>query len=147
MEEMPGAILGHPRFAFRTPSQVADAERATEELEIPHPVSWADAERDLSAWLGNAMQRAAHEALYDLYDDVRRAAERGQGELLERWRKLSTSDHVYYMCTKGSSDGEVHAHFSPYEGPHEAYVMFMNVVDDLARRARAEGRRTPGKRA
>ena len=122
------------RFAFHTPAQVAEREPATETLEIPHPVSWADAERDLSAWLGNAMQRAAHEALYGLYDGVREAADSGQPELLERWRKLSTSDHVYYMATKGSSDGEVHAHFSPYDSPHEAYVTFMNVVDDLARR-------------
>jgi alpha-amylase len=137
MEHMPAALLKHPRFAFRTPSEVADLEPPTEMLEVPHPVSWADAERDLSAWLGNPMQRAAHEALYEVYPDVRRAADAGRPELLERWRKLSTSDHVYYMCTKGASDGEVHAHFSPYEGPHEAYVMFMNVLDDLARRARA----------
>ena len=109
----------------------------TETLEIPHPVSWADAERDLSAWLGNPMQEAAHEALDSLYDDVREAADKGRPELLERWRKLSTSDHVYYMCTKGASDGEVHAHFSPYDTPHEAYVMFMNVLDDLARRVAA----------
>ena len=136
MEAMPGAALAGGRFAFRTPSEVADAEPATETLEIPHPVSWADAERDLSAWLGNPMQRAAHDALYALYDDVLAAAERGEPDLLERWRKLSTSDHVYYMCTKGASDGEVHAHFSPYDTPHEAYVTFMNVVDDLARRVR-----------
>lgn len=137
MERMPAALLADPRFVFRTPAEVATTEEATEWLEVPHPVSWADAERDLSAWLGNAMQRAAHEALYDLYGDVRRAADEGRPELLERWRKLSTSDHVYYMCTKGSSDGEVHAHFSPYDGPHEAYVMFMNVLDDLSRRARS----------
>ena len=59
----------------------------------------------------------------------------GSADLLERWRRLSTSDHVYYMCTKGWSDGEVHAYFSPYESPHDAHVTFMNVLDDLARRA------------
>jgi len=134
LEAMPGAAMAGGRFVFHTPSEIADREPATETLEIPHPVSWADAERDLSAWLGNAMQRAAHEALYSLYDGVREAADAGSPELLERWRKLSTSDHVYYMATKGSSDGEVHAHFSPYDSPHEAYVTFMNVLDDLARR-------------
>ncbi len=134
LEAMPGAAMASGRFAFHTPSEVADREAATETLEIPHPVSWADAERDLSAWLGNSMQRAAHEALYGLYDAVRAAADAGRPEFLERWRKLSTSDHVYYMATKGSSDGEVHAHFSPYDSPHEAYINFMNVVDDLARR-------------
>ena len=137
MEAMPRAAMESGRFVFHTPSEVAAREAATEVLEIPHPVSWADAERDLSAWLGNPMQEAAHDALYALYDDVRDAADKGRPELLERWRKLSTSDHVYYMCTKGSSDGEVHAHFSPYDTPHEAYVMFMNVLDDLARRVAA----------
>ncbi len=137
MERMPGAALQSGRFTFRTPSEVAARETAAETLEIPHPVSWADAERDLSAWLGNPMQSAAHAALYALYNDTRRAAAAGRPELLERWRRLSTSDHVYYMCTKGASDGEVHAHFSPYDSPHEAYVTFMNVLDDLARRVGA----------
>ena len=69
------------------------------------------------------------------FDDAL-AAERGHADLLEKWRKLSTSDHVYYMCTKGWSDGAVHSYFSPYESPHAAYVNFMNVLDDLARRVK-----------
>ena len=91
------------------------------------------------------MQRAAHEALYALGPDVRRAAARGAPGLLDDWRRLTTSDHVYYMCTKWRSDGDVHEYFSPYRGPHDAFVNFMNVLDDLAgrvERALAEPVRT-----
>jgi alpha-amylase len=100
-------------------------------------VSWADAERDLTAWLGNPMQKAAHEALYALLPEVLRLAGAGRDEPYRKWRMLSTSDHVYYMCTKWFSDGDVHKYFSPYATPHDAFISFMNVVDDLARETRA----------
>ena len=97
------------------------------------PVSWADTERDLSAWLGNSMQREAADALYELED---RVLFRGDAETLEIFRRLQTSDHFYYMCTKYFNDGDVHKYFSPYETPHEAYVYFMNALEDLRRRVR-----------
>lgn len=137
MELWPTKLLESGRFRFRTPSQVAAETPSDGDLDLPFPVSWADAERDMSAWLGNPMQFAAHEALYDALPMVREAARAGAPELLAAWRHLSTSDHVYYMCTKHWSDGDVHAYFSPYESPHTAHVLFMNVLDDLTRRAAA----------
>lgn len=134
MTHVPEFILADERFSFATPVEVARANEAVAEIEAPGPISWADAERDVSAWLGNHMQRAAHEALYDLAADVRRAAQRGHPELLDQWRKLTTSDHVYYMCTKLRSDGDVHEYFSPHESPHEAFITFMNVLDDFSDR-------------
>ena len=136
MEYLPGALLKNGRVRFETPRQVAKAQDAVARLDVPYPVSWADAERDLTAWLGNQMQRAAHDALYAILEDVKSAAAAGRPDLLERWRKLSTSDHVYYMCTKWFADGDVHKYFSPYASPHDAFITFMNVLDDLARRAR-----------
>jgi alpha-amylase len=135
MDHMPGAILKNDRFRFRTPSEVAEERDPVARLAIPHPVSWADVERDLTAWLGNAMQRSANEAFYALRPAVLAAAENGAGEVLDHWRKLSTSDHLYYMCTKWFSDGDVHKYFSPYASPHDAFIAFMNVLDDLGRRA------------
>ena len=135
MEHLPGALLRSGRVRFETPSQVALTQDAVARLDVPYPVSWADAERDLTAWLGNQMQRAAHDALYDLLPSVKQAAAAGRADLLERWRKLSTSDHVYYMCTKWFADGDVHKYFSPYASPHDAFITFMNVLDDLSRRA------------
>jgi alpha-amylase len=136
MEGLPDAVARSPRLRFATPSEVAAESPDAERIDVPRPVSWADAERDLSAWLGNDMQKAAHEALYALLPDVRRAAAAGRTEWLERWRRLSASDHVYYMCTKFASDGAVHSYFSPYPTPHDAFIAFMNVVDDFARRLR-----------
>jgi alpha-amylase len=91
-------------------------------------VSWADEARDESAWLGNSMQRAATGRLYDLLPALRRS---GDASLLEAWRRLATSDHAYYMSTKGFGDGQVHAHFRPYDSPYEAHLNFMNVLADL----------------
>jgi alpha-amylase len=132
MAALPRAVLADPRLAFATPSQVAARNEPVGTLELPRPVSWADAERDLTAWLGNPMQAAAHEALYAL--GARLADRAPDDPLAAEWRKLSTSDHVYYMCTKFFSDGDVHKYFSPYASPHDAFISFMNVLDDLERR-------------
>lgn len=137
-EALPAAILANERFRFATPSETAAAHDPIARLTLPRPVSWADAERDVSAWLGNPMQRSANDALYAIRPDVIDLGERGHTRLLDRWRRLSTSDHLYYMCTKHFSDGEVHKYFSPYASPHDAFIAFMNVLDDLARRVRQE---------
>jgi alpha-amylase len=138
MQKLPAAVLAHANLSFATPAEVAANNDAIARLDIPRPMSWADAERDLTAWLGNQMQKAAHEALYGLRDDVVRLAAAGRPQALEKWRRLSTSDHVYYMCTKWFSDGDVHKYFSPYATPHDAFISFMNVFDDLAREVRRE---------
>ena len=135
MEHMPGEVLKDGRFRFATPSEVAAERDPIARLSIPHPVSWADVERDLTAWLGNTMQHAANKAFYELRPAVIAAAENGAPEVLDNWRRLSTSDHLYYMCTKWFSDGDVHKYFSPYASPHDAFIAFMNVLDDLGRRA------------
>ncbi len=136
MRALPELVLAEQRFRFATPTEVARSAGARIELPYPRAFSWADAERDLSAWLGNPMQKAAQRALYDLAGPCRAAAERDP-RLYADWRKLSTSDHVYYMATKRSSDGDVHEYFSPYDSPHDAFILFMNVIEDLARRVRA----------
>ena len=132
MRHLPGAIL-NAGLDFATPAEVIEREDPIARLDIPQPVSWADAERDLTAWLGNQMQVAAHEALYALLPMARAAAAAGRPDLYETWRRLSTSDHVYYMCTKWFSDGDVHKYFSPYDTPHDAFISFMNVIDGLRR--------------
>jgi alpha-amylase len=99
-------------------------------LSFPVPTSWADVERDTTAWLGNRMQRAAHERLYRLGRAVRAS---GAPAKLAAWRKLTTSDHCYYMCTKWFADGDVHKYFNPYDSPYDAFVAYMNVLTDLER--------------
>jgi alpha-amylase len=115
---------------FVQPGELARrAPRAA--LAFERPTSWADLERDTSAWLGNQLQRAAHERLYRLRPAVLAAVDPA---LLQAWRHLTTSDHVYYMCTKWFADGDVHKYFSPYESPYDAFVAFMNVLQDLEQR-------------
>jgi alpha-amylase len=136
MEHLPKNVLRSGRFAFRTPSEAIAEHDLVGRLDVPHPVSWADTERDLTAWLGNHMQRAAGEALYALGKGVRKL-EGSHPDLLARWRRMTTSDHLYYMCTKWFADGDVHKYFSPYASPHDAFIAFMNVLDDLERGVRA----------
>lgn len=113
---------------FYTISEAADTFDSVDEVSTPHTVTWADTERDLTAWLGNDMQQEAMKYLYELEHSVRHA---GDAELLNDWRKLQTSDHAYYMCTKWFRDGDVHAYFSPYDSPYDAFLYYMNAIRDL----------------
>jgi alpha-amylase len=134
MRRLPAAILSHADGGFATPSEAIMRHDAAGTVEFRDWVSWADSERDLSAWLGNAMQRAALEQLFALREPVLAS---GDPALLETWRRLSTSDHLYYMCTKYFADGDVHKYFSPWESPYEAHIAFMNVLADFAQRVGA----------
>ncbi len=137
MKHLPEYVLENPNFRFQTPAEAAEHFPPMDILDIPDPVSWADEERDLSAWLGNHMQRAAHASLYRIAEDAQRAADAGHPEMLRDWRRLTTSDHVYYMCTKHFSDRYVHDYFSPYDMPYDAFMTFMAILDDLKQRIRA----------
>ncbi len=133
VEQMPGEVLKDPANSFVNPSELADRFASTGVLDVPHPVSWADTERDVSAWLGNSMQS---NALHELYKLEKPLKSRGDAGLIDEWRRLQTSDHFYYMCTKYFSDGDVHKYFSPYESPYDSYINFMNVLDNISSRLR-----------
>lgn len=113
---------------FYTVSEALEANEPAGELSMPHTVTWADTERDLTAWLGNSMQ---HEALRHLYDMESSILRTNDITLIGDWRRLQTSDHVYYMCTKWFTDGDVHAYFSPYDSPYDAFLFFMNALRDV----------------
>ncbi|MFO0972730.1 MAG: glycoside hydrolase family 57 protein [Phycisphaerae bacterium] len=134
LKHMPREVLRHPDNDFATPSQVVERYPVADEFDSPNMISWADTERDLSAWLGNAMQANALHELYRLESAVKAS---GDEALLSDWRKLTTSDHFYYMCTKYFADGDVHKYFNPYDSPYDSYINFMNVLDNVRARARA----------
>lgn len=138
LEKLPEEILKNPENTFMTPSEVVRAYEVKDEVDVPHVLTWADTDRDLTAWVGNPMQKAAIENAYAMEEDVLAANDL---KLLDDWRKLQTSDHFYYMCTKFSNDGDVHAYFSPYESPYDAYIAYMNALSDL--RLRVERRHSP----
>jgi len=135
LRALPNEILKHKDNTFLTPSQVAKLYKPVGELDIPHYMSWADVERDLSAWLSNPIQ---HEAIGRIYKLEKKVLETENRHILEDWRRLQTSDHFYYMCTKWFSDGDVHKYFNPYETPFDAFISFMNVVEDFELRLEKE---------
>ncbi|MBS0187136.1 MAG: glycoside hydrolase family 57 protein [Planctomycetes bacterium] len=137
---------------FLTPSQALSEFSPQAEYDVPEFTSWADTERDLSAWQGNAMQSNALEEIFRLEKPIKEKMARAQLEakpgdanaarraesaarLLDDWRKLTTSDHFYYMCTKYFADGDVHKYFNPYDSPYDSYINFMNALDNVRTRA------------
>jgi alpha-amylase len=138
LEDLPEKILADPDNDFKTVSEAIEAYPVRDLIDVQETLTWADTERDLSAWLGNQMQHTAIESLYDLKEDIEKIKDVPQYQkIVSDWRRLQTSDHFYYMCTKWSHDGDVHAYFSPYDSPHEAYTTYMNAVTDLRERVLA----------
>jgi alpha-amylase len=129
LKTVPRTILTRKAFRFQTPSEAAAECAPVERLSVPEFMSWADVERDVTAWLGNDMQKDAIHALYALETRVKA---RQDPIRLETWRRLQTSDHFYYMCTKWFADGDVHKYFNPYASPYDAYINYMNVLNDLS---------------
>lgn len=128
MKVLPEKIMNHPSFSFKTPSETINVYEAKDYVACPFYVSWADMERDLSAWLGNHLQDASAEHVYSL---EKRVYDTKNQDLIETWQSLLTSDHFYYMCTKYFSDGDVHKYFNPYQTPYEAYINYQNVLSDF----------------
>lgn len=116
---------------FVLPSEAIKRFEPVGELDFSDYVSWADTERDLTAWIGNKIQRFALNELYSLEDAILSTNDKS---LIDAWRKLQTTDHFYYMCTKWFADGDVHKYFNPYDSPYEAFIIFMNILNDIKRR-------------
>ena len=128
LKNLPDAVINKTPFSFMTVSEVADSYQPVSLLHVPSPISWADEERDLTAWMGNELQTAAVTKLYSMSDRVTRC---NSEALLRDWVYLQSSDHFYYMSTKFFSDGAVHAYFNPYENPYQAFMNYMNVLSDF----------------
>ena len=128
LKALPEKILESPDFIFGTPSEVSANLSPVSKLDVPDYVSWADVERDLTAWKGNNMQDDALEAVFSLEDKV---LAKNDDDLTRVWRSLQTSDHFYYMCTKWFADGDVHKYFNPYSSPYDAYINYQNVLADF----------------
>jgi alpha-amylase len=128
MRALPEKVFKYSDYQFHTPSEVVAKHNPVGVLNVPYPISWADEERDLTAWLGNELQNEAFENLYKLFERVK---ELDDPELWRDWLYLQTSDHFYYMCTKWFSDGDVHKYFNPYSSPYEAFINYMNILSDF----------------
>lgn len=128
MKYLPEAVLTDGEFEFVTPSEATEKHNSVAELDVPDPISWADEERDLTAWLGNELQNDAFNKLYSLTEKL---SILNDEYLWSDFGHLQESDHFYYMCTKFFSDGAVHKYFNPYDTPYEAFINYMNVLSDF----------------
>ena len=128
MKALPAAVLKDGTFGFATPSEVTKKFKPVSDIAVEDPISWADEERDLTAWLGNELQNEAFKKVYAMTEKL---AIVNDPELYEDFGHLQESDHFYYMCTKFFSDGEVHKYFNPYDTPYEAFINYMNVISDF----------------
>ena len=128
MKALPEAVLADGTFSFITPSEATKKYKPVAGLDVPDAISWADEERDVTAWLGNELQQEAFNKVYAMTEKLSIV---GDPELWEDFGHLQESDHFYYMCTKFFSDGEVHKYFNPYDTPYEAFINYMNVISDF----------------
>lgn len=127
LEKMPSELIAH-NITFKTPSEIVHLSGNEAVFDVPEFISWADTQRDLSAWLSNSMQ---YESLSKLYSMKHEVLSVDDIQLTNTWRKLQTSDHFYYMCTKYMADGDIHKYFSPFNTPYDAYIYYMNVISDF----------------
>lgn len=144
MKALPEAILKDKNLKFTTPAEAAQELQPVSAINVPNPISWADEERDLTAWLGNELQDEAFDKLYALENKIINC---GDEDLMSDWQKLQASDHFYYMCTKWFSDGAVHHYFNPYNSPYEAFINYMNVLSDFIRRVEQRCPEAPSAKA
>ena len=128
MKALPQAVFKNSDYTFNTPIEVTKMHQPIAKLHVPYPISWADEERDLTAWLGNELQDEAFDKLYQLEGKIKKCKDKS---ILTDWKYLQTSDHFYYMCTKWFSDGDVHKYFNPYGSPYDAFINYMNVLSDF----------------
>lgn len=135
MRALPKAIFSQTNFKFATPKELGKELQPVSPIHVPYPISWADEERDLTAWLGNDLQDEAFDKLYAMEDQVAKCENQ---QIKLDWLYLQTSDHFYYMCTKWFSDGDVHRYFNPYGSPYDAFINYMNVLADFSIRVGKE---------
>ena len=128
MRALPDAVAKDKDLEFVTPERAAAKHKSVGDLSVPQPISWADEERDTSAWLGNELQQDAYNKLYALQEKL---SILNDPALWNDFGHLQESDHLYYMCTKFFTDGEVHKRFNPYDTPYEAFINYMNVLSDF----------------
>jgi len=133
LRAFPEQLIKTHKWVFRTASEVSEDLPPVAGIDCPHAISWADEERDLTAWLGNDLQNEAFASLYKVSDIMATCYD---ADLHRDWNYLQTSDHLYYMCTKWFSDGDVHQYFNPYGSPYEAFLNYMNVLSDFLIRVR-----------
>ncbi len=125
LKNLPEYVFKYEHLHFEHPHKIAQKHEAKDIVDASYPISWADMERDVSAWLGNDMQRECFKVVQELEQEVKDLKDK---YYLHIWRLLQTSDHLYYLSTKSLSDQDVHNYFSHYDSPFEGFINYMNIL-------------------
>lgn len=131
---LPSAVFSNSNYSFATPDELYHRLQPMAAISVPYAISWADEERDLTAWKGNELQAEAYSKLYSLSDSIAKCKD---PVILRDWGYLQSSNHFYYMSTKWFSSGEIHKHFNPYGSPYDAFINYMNAISDFTIRVEA----------
>ena len=118
-------------IVFSTPSEICAKMKSVASVDVPDTLSWVDEERDVSCWLGNAMQREAFDKLYSVADRVRIVSD---PRLSQDWDYLQASNNFRFMTTKPSNVG---LDRGIYSGPFDAFTNYMNILGDFISRVQA----------
>jgi alpha-amylase len=134
---LPSEVNKWRHLQWQTPSEVIKKHAPVGEIDVHeyNTISWADIERDPTAWIGNPMQNICYDSLKELEQLVKGI---GDKELIRLWRYLQMSDHLYYLSIKGGGPGEVHNYFSPMGSPVEAFAVYSRILADLEARILVE---------
>ncbi|ABR54507.1 Alpha-amylase [Methanococcus vannielii SB] len=136
---LPIELEKYENIEYATPSEILEINEPKGTLDVFDfsTVSWADSERDVSAWLGNKMQQSSFQKLSEIREYLGRYIKlfpkSEQKELIEYkiYKNMQTSDNFYYMCTKGFSDMDVHSYFSHFSSPFDAYASYLDAHYDF----------------
>ena len=115
-------------ITFSTPSEICMKAKSVGQLDVPDTLSWVDEERDVSTWLGNAMQREAFNKLYSVADRIRIAQD---PRINQDWDYLQSSNNFRFMTTKATSVG---LDRGIYSGAFDAFTNYMNILGDFINR-------------
>ncbi|WP_297085562.1 glycoside hydrolase family 57 protein [uncultured Draconibacterium sp.] len=134
LEALAKEIVSSKSIKFAAPSELVKELQPISMVSVPHPISWSDEERDLSAWIGNGMQKEAFGKLYDMNKQMQKCTD---ATLKKDWNYLQVSDHFFYMSTKYFTDGNPHKSYNHFDSPYEAFINYMNVLSDFKIRLNA----------
>ena len=146
LKALPSEIEKYPNVEYAKPSEILDKCTPRGDIDVFEfsTLSWADSERDVSAWLGNRMQKLSFERLKSIREylgryilSIKNNKNNDKNIVPDNiveyriYKNLQTSDNFYYQCIKGFNDMDVHSYFSHFETPYDAFAAYMDVLHDF----------------
>jgi len=114
---------------FIFPTQIMSNVSIVEQIDVPNLIS-SHKSSSVKHILGNRLQESAQEKLYEIEKMLK---DHNDENILENWRRLSSIKNCFWMNVDDHFTGELDNYF---ENPYDAYVYFMNALNDIVLRVR-----------